>query len=137
MRKATLKRTDKGDYGVFGVFELDDGTIFASGELPWRDNQHGISCIPTGAYICKQIDSPKHGKCYEVMNVPDRSMVEIHPANFCGDTLLGYKSDLLGCIGMGKGIGVIEGQKALISSRLAVSQFEANLNGSDFELTIQ
>ena len=136
MRSATLLRNPSSDEGTFGVLLLDDHSSWSTGELPWRDNRNGISCIPPGSYICKWIISPKHGECYQITNVPKREMIEIHSANFMGDASLGKVSQLLGCLALGKSVGVLNGQKAILASKQAVHEFESNLNKEDFKLTI-
>ena len=142
MRSATLLRNPSTDDGTFGTILLDDHSSWSTGELPWRDNKNGLSCIPTGTYTCSWINSPKHGPCYQVTNVPSRSMVEIHSANFMGDTTLGKTSQLLGCIALGKNTGKlapIDGgpsQTAVLQSKVAIAEFEANLNAEEFTLTI-
>lgn len=66
-------------------------------ELPDKDNKRNISCIPKGRYIVSRHKSPKHGECYHVKNVRDRSMILIHKGNFIEDTqgciLVGMTSD--------------------------------------------
>lgn len=51
-------------------------------ELPWLQNQQNVSCIPTGIYKCRKIVSPSLGECFEVMDVPNRTYVRGHAANF-------------------------------------------------------
>lgn len=64
-------------------------------ELPWRDNQRSISCIPEGVYkVIKQ--PPKEGRPYpyfRLPNVPGRSGILIHRIT--------YVTGLKGCIGVG------------------------------------
>ena len=55
-------------------------------EPPWKDNQHSISCIPTGVYTVTPCNSPKHGACFLVLDVPGRSAIEIHAGNFVQNT---------------------------------------------------
>jgi len=136
MRSATLISNQSTPDGTFGVLLLDDHTSFCTGELPWKDNQVGASCIPGGRYVCKWIDSPKHGECYMVTGVPSRSMIEIHSANFMGDAGQGKLSQLLGCIALGKSIGKLDGQTAVLASKQAIAEFEASMGGHDFELNI-
>lgn len=137
MQKVTLIRGPSTDEGTFGLLKTEPGDVFHTGELPWRDNDHGTSCIPPGVYICKLINSPKHGMCYQVMSVPGRDMIEIHSANWMGDKSLGLKSQLLGCIALGKSIGMLEGQTAVIGSRAAIDEFNDAMGAQDFELTIK
>jgi hypothetical protein len=142
MRTATLFRNPSTEDGTFGVFLLDNHKSWSTGELPWKDNQNGISCIPPGSYQCKHINSPKHGPCYQITGVTGRSMIEIHSANFMGDTTLGKTSQLLGCVALGKNIGKlvpIEGgptQIAVLQSKLAIQEFESDLNAEEFTLNI-
>ena len=142
MRLATLTRKPSTDDGTFGALLTDTSDVFYSLELPWRDNAPQFSCIPTGKYILKWIDSPKHGMCYQVTNVPERSMVEVHSANFAGDAKLGKFSQLLGCIALGKSTGVLAtpsgiSQQAVLSSKTAIAEFDAIYNTEDIELVIQ
>lgn len=136
MRTVKLTRGPSTDDGTFGKFVLDDGTSFDCLELPWRDNTNRFSCIPVGTYICTWIDSPKHGPCYQVTNVPGRDMIEIHSANFAGDVTKGKICQLLGCIALGLSIGSLQGQMAILQSKIAIANFEQNMNQVDFELTI-
>jgi hypothetical protein len=136
MRTATLNRLECSNEGTFGMMTLDDGTVFHSLELPWRDNQCGKSCIPHGTYTVNWRYSPKHGDCYHVDGVAGRSDVEIHAANWAGDVAMGYKCQLLGCIALGMSVGDLEGQKAVLTSRMAVLKFNAALGGDSFLLTI-
>lgn len=72
-------------------------------ELPWRDNQHNISCIPEGIYVFKKMPpgfGRDHGH-FRALSVPGRSVnkalnmstILVHRVNFV--------KDLLGCIGAG------------------------------------
>lgn len=138
----TLTRSPSTDQGTFGMFRMEDGTEFHSLELPWRDNEHNLSCIPNGVYTCKWVQSPKHGECYLITGVPGRQAVEIHSANFAGDISKGYFSQLLGCIALGVSVGLLEvpgavrQQMAVLQSKAAIAQFEAKQNKQDFQLTI-
>lgn len=55
-------------------------------ELPWRDNQEDISCIPAGEYRIKMTNSPKYGSCYKVFGVENRTDILIHKGNTTNDT---------------------------------------------------
>jgi hypothetical protein len=65
-----------------------------------------------------------------------REDIRIHPANFCGDKRRGLSSDVEGCIGLGKMIGEMNGQKALLKSHWAVASFEALMDHQEFSLEI-
>jgi hypothetical protein len=77
--------------------------MWHSMELPWKDNQQNISCIPAGYYKGILHISPTFGKCLWLQDVPNRSEILIHAANFY--------YDLLGCIGIGKDLSHIDGDK--------------------------
>jgi hypothetical protein len=63
-------------------------------ELPDNGNQHNTSCIPEGKYQVEKYVSEKHGKCFRVLDVPDRSDILILIGNFAA----GVKKDTKGCI---------------------------------------
>ncbi|PRY38459.1 hypothetical protein CLV58_109186 [Spirosoma oryzae] len=68
-------------------------------ELPWKDNQPRISCIPEGTYPVVIYNSPKHGPSLLLKKVPGRSMIEVHSANWAmGKDGTGKTPQLLGCI---------------------------------------
>lgn len=136
MRTVTLTRNETGDEGTFGTLVTDSGFTCATGELPWRDNEPNESAVPPGIYIGRWRFSPKHGMCYHIENVPGRTDIEVHAANFMGDTGRGFKCELRGCIAPGQGVGYIDGQQAILSSAKALKDLVADLNEEDFELTI-
>jgi len=144
MRTATVLRGPSTDAGTFGDMKLDDGTAYKTGELPWRNDQPRISSIPPGVYVCKWLLSPKHGWCYHITGVPDgRSEIEIHSANWMGDTTVTnpatgepYLCQLEGCMALGHSVGLLERQMAVLMSADAVRDFNQRLNAEDLELTI-
>lgn len=136
MRKVTITRTETDSSGTFGKLSTDSGFECYTGELPSKDNASNVSCIPSGTYQAAMRDSKKHGKCYGIENVPKRTDVEIHAGNFCGDVSQGLKTDVLGCVILGRAIGEIGNQKALLSSRDALQAFQNDLSGEAFTLTI-
>jgi hypothetical protein len=89
-RGVMLVSHDKGNAGIAG-----DLPVFAcvTLELPWKNNERRVSCIPTGVYRWVKIVSPKFKECIHITSVVGRSEILIHPAN--------RKEDLLGCIGVG------------------------------------
>jgi len=64
-------------------------------------------------------------------------MIEIHIANVAGDEDKGFIAELLGCITLGKTIGFLRGQLAVINSRSAIEEFEKKMEKKDFQLTIK
>lgn len=142
MRLVTIARYASGVHGTFGRLTADpsetnpDGLTLFSGELPWRNNLPNVSCIPSGFYDVVWALSPAHGWCYHVIKVPERTDVEIHKANFCGDVSRGFRSDLKGCITLGTAVGPMNGQTAVLSSWQAFRLFYADLKQEDFRLQI-
>lgn len=101
-------------------------------ELPWKDNQRNISCIPIGTYEVKRTFWISKMKwVYEVTHVKNRSGIYIHEGNFV--------TDYEGCIGLGDGIGYINKDKLLdiTNTRKTVSAFEGFMNKELFTLTIE
>ena len=109
MNKITLQRFSHGIV-TFGKMNLDwapsHQDIYTI-ELPWNNNEKGISCIPQGLYNCVPHNSPKHPDTYQLLYVPNRDSILIHPGNFACDINLQsglHKSDTEGCILVGFGI---------------------------------
>lgn len=60
-------------------------------ELPWRKNERNTSCVPAGVYDIVLEPSAAFGRdLWELKDVPGRSEVKIHAANFT--------AQLRGCI---------------------------------------
>jgi hypothetical protein len=132
-----LRRTETSDEGTFGVFIFPEGVVCNSLELPWRDNEPFFSCINVGTYICKLIESPNFGKCFDVEDVEGRTLIRIHAANKAGDVKKGYVSELKGCIAPGMDIGEMDGQQAVYSSRTALNMLIDKLGADPFELVVE
>lgn len=114
--------------GTFGRLIDEKGNkLCYTVELPWKDNQHDISCIPTDTYNVVQYNSNEHGDVWKIMDVPNRNNVEIHPANDV--------ADLLGCIGVGDSLGVVNNFPAVLHSKKTFSMLKSTLP-DNFELTI-
>lgn len=64
-------------------------------ERPWKNNERFDSCIPDGVYQCRPFDGARFRGVVEVTDVPDRSSILIHAAN--------YAYELEGCIAVGHG----------------------------------
>lgn len=130
-------REPSADDGTFGKFVLPDGTSFESLELPWRENRPMSSSIPEGTYQCVIKTSPKFGEVYELKDVPGRAGVLIHAGNAAGDESKGLRSDVKGCIILGK-VRMAEGtQRTVGQSRQAMREFNDKMGGRPFILTIR
>jgi len=98
-------------HGTLTVYDEDTGEeVFKCRtlELPWKDNERNVSCIPEGFYDVVARQSPKYSNHLHVTGVEGRSLILIHPANFVGskNPRTGH-SDLRGCIAVGEKYGDI------------------------------
>jgi hypothetical protein len=86
---------DKKTLGNFYIYDSKGELLFMfkSLELPWRNNQVRISCIPVGTYEAIVHNSPKFGWSLWLQNVPGRTAILVHRGN--------YTRDILGCILIG------------------------------------
>ncbi|MFW9871878.1 MAG: DUF5675 family protein [Candidatus Thorarchaeota archaeon] len=127
-----MKRSDQGTLGLIYYEGFKCYTL----ELPWKNNQSNVSCIPKGSYLVKSRISPKYGEVYWVSNVPDRTFILIHPGNWAGDKSKGFRSNVNGCILLGKRRGILAGQLAVLNSRITVKRFQNKLQLQPFTLNI-
>ena len=109
----TLTRCCTSGKGTFGMVSLNDTPLCVTCELPWNDNHPRTSCIPAGTYRFKKFKSPRHGWVWLAVNVPGRSMIEIHSANTI--------KDLEGCIAPGREFGRIKDFPAVLNSKSAMA----------------
>ena len=77
--------------GTNGDLHIDGKMQCHTIELPWLNNQRGISCIPEGVYELQKNYSAHLGNTLHVINVKDRSEILVHAAN-------NAKKELRGCI---------------------------------------
>jgi hypothetical protein len=99
----TLKRIYHPQ-GVNGTIKLSGVKICETIELPWLENAVGISCIPEGKYLLRSRTSQKYGRHIEIVAVPGRSYILIHPANNASTELRGCIAPVLKATAPGKGI---------------------------------
>ena len=98
-------------HGTNGQLLLNGALVSYTIELPWNHNMPQVSCIPEGRYALQKRYSPKFGVHLQVMSVPGRSDILIHPAN---DAL----RELRGCIAP---VSVVTGEGQGERSRAALS----------------
>ena len=138
MVKVYLKRIEETDQGTFGVLCVPEvGFSCYTAELPWRNNKRGESCIPKGRYELHKFSSKKHPNTYQVMNVTNRDSILIHVGNYAGDDSKGFKTDSDGCILLGKSLGHLGRQRAIIGSKPTVKQFVELVSKYPLELIIE
>jgi len=124
MKHFTLYRYLMNEHQTQGVL-VTQGFACDALERPWKDNEVNVSCIPIGEYVVARDNWGKH-QYYKVMNVPDRTHIELHPAN--------EVEELAGCIALGinMGNGGLSYSKATL---LKLMQFMGN--EQEFKLTIK
>jgi hypothetical protein len=126
---AVLTRFNYGNKQTLGKLELfRQGELKYSAsslELPWKNNQRNVSCIPEGAYTVEKrsaMDSPSRDyDHFIVKNVPDRSYILWHAGN--------YHWDIQGCILLGSKHKDInkDGLKDVINSKHTIAELNALL----------
>lgn len=131
--RMTLTRTNCSEKCTVGRLEFTDASgnliTFMTLELPWRDNERGCSCIPTGTYICQRVWSKKFGETFEITQVPDRSGILFHQGNFPSSTR--------GCVLLGQELAPYAGGYMVTDSVKTMKQFlEATQGISQFTLDI-
>jgi len=142
MKTINLFRYSSSDQGTFGIIFYGNFWLHTL-ELPWKDNTPNISCIPEGEYEVTKRYSPSFKKyTYWVKDVPNRSYVLIHSANFAGDKSKGWQTHLQGCIALGAVKAVAKNkfgksQECVSRSREAVRRFEEFMDNEDFKLVIK
>lgn len=101
MQNIILRRLRSDDDGTFGEIIMGDERLCVTCERQWKNNQNEVSCIPPGVYPVTRFLSPRNGDCFLLHDVPDRDMIEIHPAN--------VMLELRGCIAPGRDFGHFNG----------------------------
>jgi hypothetical protein len=120
MLKLALHRLIKLEDRTLGrliVFKDNDiVATFATLELPWKNNQRNISCIPSAFYNVVPRYSEKFKNHLHILDVPNRSWILFHAAN--------WPRDIEGCIAVGLGFADIDvdGLLEVASSRIAMAQ---------------
>ena len=73
-------------------------------ELPWLNNVRKVSCIPEGRYELRKRYSQHLGWHLHLLNVPQRDIILVHPANDALKELKGCIAPVLSLTGHGKGV---------------------------------
>ena len=98
--------------GTNGKLECEGKVICNTIELPWKNNETKVSCIPEGKYFIRKRFSKKFKWHLELIEVKNRSLILFHPAN-------NALKELNGCIApvtkiSGAGLGLLS--RKLLSS---------------------
>ena len=93
-----LKRIIFSDKSTIGNLSVGNEIECFTLELPWKNNQKDVSCIPTGRYKVVMEYSQRFDRVLpELKKVPNRDEIKIHIANF--------PEELRGCIAVGQAAG--------------------------------
>lgn len=137
-RSAVLTRLESGDQGTFGELVTDGGLRAFTGELPWRDNRSNVSCVPTGSYLVVFNFSPAFRRqLYLLTGTGHRTGIRVHAANLMGDVEKGFRSQLYGCVALGRKLGTFLGQRAVLVSEPAVRELHEDMGRGPFTLEIR
>ena len=110
---------------AMGEMIFDRKVLAKTGELKWRDNEVGRSCIPDGLF---PVTLHEDGKRLRVHDVPGRTGIRIeffnYPEGFPNADGSRRKPESKGCIGVGNrltanGEGVAESRKTMAAVRAA------------------
>ncbi len=91
--------------GTNGKLECEGKLICYTIELPWKNNERRVSCIPEGEYFIEKQYSQKFKWHLHVLGVDNRNFILFHPAN-------NALKELNGCIApvtklSGPGLGLL------------------------------
>lgn len=122
MVEIQIKREYNDGYPTRGWLQVADLKL-ATLELPWKDNEQFVSCIPEGSYKAVIYNSPTKGRCLLLQDVPGRTYIEIHVANFA--------REILGCIAVGEAHRDLpgEGNFMVTNSRRAMTRLLMKVEG--------
>lgn len=105
-----------------------NGSLFLMGqefcktiELPWKQNRKQISCIPEGVYPIRFRISNKFSRHIELLQVPNRSLILIHPANNAIKELRGCIAPVMELTAPGRGLRSKTALKLLLNTMDAIN----------------
>ena len=90
--------------GTNGTLECAGKFICHTIELPWKNNERRVSCVPEGKYFLTKRYSKKHKWHIEVRNVAGRGGILFHPANNALKELNGCIAPVTKISGAGLGL---------------------------------
>ena len=125
-------RDEFTDSSTIGNLYLNGELLCDTLELPYRDNQKSISCIPAGQYKVRirtaEESSSRDYIHLLIEDVKDRSYILVHIGNFPADTK--------GCILVGIGAEQDRVNNSTLAMELLVKEI-LNLGGTNINLIIK
>lgn len=112
-----LHDTGKEMLGIMHIYRgLEEVMKCKTLEPSWKDNEKGLSCIPSGMYNVEIRESPKFGWTPIIKGITNRDLILIHKGNYAKDTK--------GCVLVGSDFGDInkDGEMDLIGSKIVFDQ---------------
>lgn len=100
---AILTRT-YSDSGTNGTLECNGKHLCYTIELPWKNNERLVSCIPEGTYRLRKRHNIRFNWHLELCEVKGRKHILIHPANNALKELKGCIAPVLQLTGDGLGV---------------------------------
>ena len=90
--------------GTNGKLECEGKFLCYTIELPWKENEKRVSCIPEGEYFLRKRYSRKFNWHLELVVVKNRSLILMHPANNALQELNGCIAPVTKLSGPGLGL---------------------------------
>lgn len=125
---ALLQRFAYLDSGTLGKLSIGDWSCFTI-ERPWKNNEPNVSCIPEGVYACQPFSGTRFQDVIQLIDVPDRSYILIHVANF--------PHDIEGCIGVGDRFVSDALEPAVYNSKKTLAALMDIFNGHEERMTLK
>lgn len=125
-----IERTETQTLGVLSIY--DEGElVYTCKTLELEEDKNAVrdDCIPLGDYTVIKRWSQKYKDHFHILDVPNRSYILIHSAN--------YSRQLLGCIAVGQNHTDIDGDglKDVTSSKRTMRDLNRIIT-EDFQLQI-
>lgn len=89
--------------GTNGILRVNGIPCCYTIELPWLNNKSNVSCIPEGRYQLEKRYSDRFKAHLQVLHVPGRKLILIHPANNALTELKGCIAPVSTLTGQGRG----------------------------------
>jgi len=125
MRRVRMVRVEETSNGIIGVLTID-GLALCFTLQPDKNDRYFQ--IPPGSYLCKRFHGKKWKDTFEII-VKGHTALLFHIGN--------QESSTQGCVLLGKEVGEYNGERSVLSSRQAFSEFMDILKDEDqLNLTI-
>lgn len=121
-QRLKLYRVLRNSKVTLGIIILNGEFVCCTVERPWLDNIQNKSCIPCGIYLIEWGYSERFGESLRLRDVPGRSGILIHKANFA--------KELRGCIAPGLFYTIAGGSIGVQSSAIALGKLKNLLIGA-------